>query len=103
MASVQRLVRRRPGCELGVRWRARKADPLNSRDLFGKQVTYVIPPFQRPYVWNKDDQWEPLWDDVQGAAESYLEALAAQDETDPDAAAAAAEQQAADISWAPLS
>lgn len=71
-----------------------KADPLNSRDLFGKQVTYVIPPFQRPYVWNKEDQWEPLWDDVQQAAEGYLEALAAQDEADEDAAAAAAEQTA---------
>lgn len=71
-----------------------KADPLSSRELFGKQVTYIIPAFQRPYVWNKADQWEPLWDDVQQAAEAYLEALASQDQTDPDAAAAAAEQRA---------
>lgn len=70
-----------------------KADPLNSRDLFGQQVTYVIPAFQRPYVWNQDDQWEPLWDDVQQAAEGYLEVLAEQDDDDPDAAAAAAEQK----------
>jgi hypothetical protein len=53
-----------------------KADPLNSKDLFGRQVTYLIPPFQRPYVWNQDDQWEPLWDDVQEAADRYLDALA---------------------------
>lgn len=66
-----------------------KADPLNSRDLFGRQVTYLIPPFQRPYVWNKEDQWEPLWDDVQEAAERYLDAL---DGLGEDRSAAAAER-----------
>lgn len=55
-----------------------KADSLNAKDLFGKQVSYVIPAFQRPYVWTKDDQWEPMWEDVQDAAERYLDALAAQ-------------------------
>lgn len=24
----------------------------------------VVPLFQRPYVWNEDNQWEPLWTDV---------------------------------------
>ena len=52
-----------------------KADPLNAKDLFGKNVRYVIPTFQRPYVWNKADQWEPLWEDVEHAAERYIEAL----------------------------
>jgi len=55
-----------------------KADSLNAKELFGKQVSYVIPAFQRPYVWTKDDQWEPMWEDVQDAAERYLEALTAQ-------------------------
>jgi len=32
----------------------------------------VVPLFQRPYVWNKDDQWEPLWDDVERVAERKL-------------------------------
>ena len=27
-----------------------------------KRVRYTIPPFQRPYVWSQDDQWEPLWE-----------------------------------------
>ena len=41
--------------------------------LFGKTIRYVIPPFQRPYVWNREDQWEPFWEDVQNAIEEYLE------------------------------
>src|ERR1700722_3582547 len=23
-----------------------------------------VPLFQRPYVWNRSEQWAPLWDDV---------------------------------------
>ena len=48
---------------------------LNPRDLFQKTVCYSIPTFQRPYVWNHDDQWEPLWNDVRNLAETYLEEL----------------------------
>ena len=50
-------------------------DILTPRDLFQKAVRYTIPPFQRPYVWSQDDQWEPLWEDVRNVAENYLEAL----------------------------
>ena len=32
----------------------------------------VVPLFQRPYVWNLDNQWEPLWSDVARLAERYL-------------------------------
>ena len=35
---------------------------------------YEIPAFQRPYVWNEEDQWAPLWDDVVRVAESYVSA-----------------------------
>ena len=24
----------------------------------------VVPLFQRPYIWNQEKQWEPLWNDV---------------------------------------
>lgn len=24
----------------------------------------VVPLFQRPYVWNEENQWEPLWNDI---------------------------------------
>lgn len=52
-----------------------KADTLTLKALFQKDVRYVIPTFQRPYVWNQDDQWEPLWNDVRNTAERYLEEL----------------------------
>ncbi len=32
-------------------------------DLLNKQIRFKIPVFQRHYVWNKQDQWKPLWDD----------------------------------------
>ena len=48
---------------------------LTPKDLFQKDVRYTIPPFQRPYVWSQDDQWEPLWEDVRNVAENYLEEL----------------------------
>ena len=41
--------------------------------LFQKTVRYEILEFQRPYVWQQDEQWEPLWEDVRDAAEKYLE------------------------------
>lgn len=56
-----------------------RADTLTLKTLFQKDVRYVIPIFQRPYVWNQDDQWEPLWNDVRNTAERYLEELAQAD------------------------
>lgn len=32
-------------------------------DLFNKQIRFRIPVFQRHYVWNEQEQWQPLWDD----------------------------------------
>lgn len=32
-------------------------------DLFNKQIRFVIPVFQRHYVWNETEQWAPLWED----------------------------------------
>ncbi len=32
--------------------------------LFQLDVRYVVPLYQRPYVWREDDQWEPLWEDI---------------------------------------
>lgn len=50
-----------------------KADTLKPQALFWKPVRYEIPQFQRPYVWAQETQWEPLWNDVKDAAESYIE------------------------------
>ena len=32
----------------------------------------MVPLFQRPYVWNQENQWEPLWEDVVRLAERSL-------------------------------
>jgi hypothetical protein len=51
-----------------------EAKALSPRDLFDGKVCYEIPPFQRPYVWTEEDQWQPLWDDIARVAEGLLEA-----------------------------
>ncbi len=50
-----------------------KVEILNLQNLFQKQVRYEIPEFQRRYIWNQEDQWELLWQDVQAMAETILE------------------------------
>jgi len=37
--------------------------------VFGAQTRHTVPLFQRPYVWNREEQWEPLWEDVAGLLE----------------------------------
>ena len=41
-----------------------KADTNDLSTIFGKDVRYVVPLFQRPYVWKQGEHWEPLWEDV---------------------------------------
>lgn len=43
------------------------------QQLFAQPVRYEIPPFQRRFVWKQEEQWEPLWDDVEQLAQSILE------------------------------
>ncbi len=49
-----------------------ESHPRSPRDLFEGRRHYEIPAFQRPYVWDEESQWAPLWDDVVRVAESYL-------------------------------
>ena len=43
-------------------------------NLLSKPVRYEAPQeLQRPYVWNQEDQWEPLWEDVRHIAERHLD------------------------------
>lgn len=34
-------------------------------EIFRANVQYVIPKYQRNYVWDREQQWEPLWADVE--------------------------------------
>ena len=41
--------------------------------LFAQPIRYKIPDFQRRYVWKREEQWEPLWNDVEELAQSIIE------------------------------
>ncbi len=42
-----------------------EANARNLERIFDSTVSYQIPLFQRPYVWNEDKNWQPLWEDIQ--------------------------------------
>jgi hypothetical protein len=41
-----------------------KPDTHTVQQLFERDVRYIVPLYQRPYVWDERHQWAPLWDDV---------------------------------------
>lgn len=41
-----------------------KPDTHTVKQLFERDICYLVPLYQRPYVWNEEEQWAPLWDDV---------------------------------------
>jgi uncharacterized protein DUF262 len=45
-----------------------KHNYLSVSSLFSQPGRYVVPLFQRPYVWTEDEQWRPLWDDIRRVA-----------------------------------
>ncbi|QRN80414.1 MAG: DUF262 domain-containing protein, partial [Nocardiopsis sp. BM-2018] len=47
-----------------------KRTPLQ---LFNLPQHFVIPLFQRPYVWKEDEQWEPLWKDIRRITELRID------------------------------
>jgi hypothetical protein len=40
--------------------------------VFMQPQRLVVPLFQRPYVWNEENQWEPMWNDIVRVAERYI-------------------------------
>lgn len=45
-----------------------KADTNTLQDVLNGDRRFVVPVYQRPYVWKRDTQWEPLWTDVESTA-----------------------------------
>src|SRR5260370_28456793 len=41
-----------------------KTETHTVQQLFERDVRYIVPLYQRPYVWDEDHQWAPLWDDI---------------------------------------
>lgn len=55
----------------------------NLQNFFSKPIQYRIPLYQRPYVWEEEKQWQPLWDDIRNVAEDYIERLEKEDSINP--------------------
>ncbi|MFK7602064.1 DUF262 domain-containing protein [Deinococcus sp. SM5_A1] len=49
-----------------------KPETISVFDLFQLPRRYVIPLYQRRYVWTRDKQWAPLWQDISRRAEAEL-------------------------------
>ena len=49
-----------------------KPEKLTIYDLFIRERRYVVPLYQRAYVWREDSQWEPLWEDIERLAEACI-------------------------------
>jgi hypothetical protein len=41
-------------------------------EVFSMPQNLIVPLFQRPYVWDEEQQWEPLWQDIRRLAEHRL-------------------------------
>lgn len=55
-----------------------QSTPRTILDLFNGDVNYVVPHFQRFYVWERESQWLPLWEDISALAELNFENQTAQ-------------------------
>lgn len=51
-----------------------KPDKLTIHDLFQRERRYVVPLYQRAYVWTRQLQWEALWEDIERQAEACFNA-----------------------------
>src|SRR5262245_35368140 len=50
-----------------------KANAAPLLALFEKKMRLEVPLFQRQYVWTREEQWEPLWEDIARKFTEYLE------------------------------
>src|SRR5579863_8965732 len=41
--------------------------------VFMQPQRLIVPLFQRPYIWNREQQWEPLWGDLVRVAKRLLD------------------------------
>ena len=45
-----------------------KAGPVTVRQLLENRQRFCVPIYQRHYVWTRDKQWEPFWNDIRTKA-----------------------------------
>jgi Protein of unknown function DUF262/Protein of unknown function (DUF1524) len=49
-----------------------EANTRHLERIFDQTIQYQVPLFQRPYVWTKDANLEPLWEDIQALLDKHL-------------------------------
>ncbi|MFM0392896.1 DUF262 domain-containing protein [Paraburkholderia phytofirmans] len=49
------------------------ANAIALLDIFERKMRLEIPMFQRQYVWGKEHQWEPLWEDISRKFTEFIE------------------------------
>lgn len=49
-----------------------KPNTLTISELFQMERRYLVPLFQREYVWRPSEQWEPLWDDITFKSDEWV-------------------------------
>lgn len=52
-----------------------KPEKITVYQLFEAQRRYLVPLFQRPYVWDRENHWEPLWEDIERKARDAAQEL----------------------------
>ncbi|GAA0719208.1 DUF262 domain-containing HNH endonuclease family protein [Dokdonella soli] len=50
-----------------------RSDTWTVRQIFQDRRQYCVPFYQRAYVWNQIEQWEPLWQDIKIKAQARLD------------------------------
>lgn len=56
-----------------------EAHPYSVLRVFQPDIQYVVPIFQRRYVWNEEDQWAELWEDLLATMDLVAEAEEVED------------------------
>lgn len=51
------------------------AKARNLNQIFDGTISFQIPLFQRPYVWNAERNWAPLWEDIQELMDYQLRTM----------------------------
>src|SRR6187401_2582401 len=51
-----------------------KAETRTLQEVFHGDRRFEVPVYQRPYVWTRERQWEPLWADIEATAVRLAEA-----------------------------
>ena len=49
-----------------------KANAVSVLAIFEKKLRLEVPLFQRQYVWNQEQQWGPLWEDISRKFTEYI-------------------------------